>query len=149
MRNSFLLMLLCIVGCEQTIPDYSEKQIKNNEGEITIVILDKFGREKIEKPFQLLKSEVLELNDILKKGIDSLNIVEERTINLEDYKIQYLPYLNDLGEKEVFVTCFCPSAIGKNWKTEILTVSGGGECIIRGTINLTTRMSGFSAQEPL
>lgn len=148
MKTISLLAILLLFGCQQAIPEYSEKQIKNDKGEVKIVILND-NKLKIYKPFQLLKSEVSELNSTLKKGIDSLNTADKSNVKLDEYKIQYLRYITDSREKEVFVTCFCSDVIGENWKTEIIPTVGGGHCIIRGTINLTTKEFGFKAQEPM
>lgn len=54
---------------------------------------------------------------------------------LKNYKIQYVPYLNTLGEKEVWINGFCNES-NTNWKSEIITVMDGGNCYFQIRINL-------------
>ena len=57
-------------------------------------------------------------------------------IELNRYKRQYVPVINGLGEKEIWVNCFC-STWDSNWRTEILEVFDGGNCYFQLKINLT------------
>ena len=69
-------------------------------------------------------------------------------IGLMNYKRQYLPVLNDNGEKIVWINCFCVS--GSNlphfssnnpdkWNEEIIIVKDGGNCYFSVFLNLTTQ----------
>ena len=46
----------------------------------------------------------------------------------------------------VWANCFCWISISPNWKTKIVDAdlaSDGGDCYLRGTINLTTKKFGM------
>jgi hypothetical protein len=57
--------------------------------------------------------------------------------HLSQYKRQYVPSINDKGEKVVWVNCFC-SKWDRNWKKELIRVEDGGSCYFNVTINLVT-----------
>ncbi len=63
---------------------------------------------------------------------------EEFAIDLKKYKRQYIAILDNNGEKEVWVNCFC-AFTGESWKKEIVFVDDGGACYFNLRINLTTR----------
>ncbi len=48
-----------------------------------------------------------------------------------------MAFINEEGEKEVWVNCFCKTD-GQNWKKESIQVDDGGNCYFRVKINLTT-----------
>jgi len=58
-------------------------------------------------------------------------------INLARHKRQYVAFINEEGEKEVWVNCFC-DMWGENWRKEIIQVDDGGNCYFNLKINLTT-----------
>lgn len=61
-------------------------------------------------------------------------------IDLKNYKRQYFPYINEWGEKLVWINCFCKSDFNFNdWKKEIVIVADGGSCFFNVTINLTKK----------
>lgn len=51
------------------------------------------------------------------------------------YKKQLVAVINSLGEKEVWVNCFCED-FSSSWKTELLLVDDGGSCFFNFKINL-------------
>ncbi|NCU36630.1 hypothetical protein EOM75_11540 [Candidatus Falkowbacteria bacterium] len=57
-------------------------------------------------------------------------------IELDHYKRQYVPVINEKGEMEVWVNCFCGNW-GINDRTNILIVEDGGNCYFNLKINLT------------
>lgn len=59
-------------------------------------------------------------------------------IELNRYKRQYVPVINDKGEKEVWVNCFCDTW-DSDWKKEIIEVLDGGNCYFQMKINLTEK----------
>ncbi|MBC7875170.1 MAG: hypothetical protein H7Y01_14295, partial [Ferruginibacter sp.] len=56
---------------------------------------------------------------------------------LEKYKRQFVPVMNQRGEKEVWVNCFCGS--WDNWQQELVMVDGGGSCFFNVKINLSEK----------
>ncbi|MBA9079913.1 hypothetical protein [Rufibacter quisquiliarum] len=57
--------------------------------------------------------------------------------NLSNYKIQYVPYLNGKGEKEIWINGFC-NDFDKDWRRELIHVFDGGNCYFTIRLNLTT-----------
>ncbi|MER2999584.1 hypothetical protein [Pontibacter populi] len=57
--------------------------------------------------------------------------------NLGNYKIQYVPYLNEKGEKEIWINGFC-NDFDKDWRRKIIHVFDGGNCYFTIRLNLTT-----------
>ena len=53
------------------------------------------------------------------------------------YKRQYLAAINNTGEKEVWVNCFCGDS--NNWRKQIVSAADGGNCYFKFTVNLTTK----------
>ncbi|WP_426295360.1 hypothetical protein ACN9ML_11890 [Dyadobacter endophyticus] len=51
------------------------------------------------------------------------------------YKKQLVAVVNRLGEKEVWVNCFCDD-FASPWKTKLLFVDDGGSCFFNFKINL-------------
>ena len=67
-----------------------------------------------------------------------------QTKPLERYKRQLVPVVNPKGEKEVYVNCFCRndnSSFGREWRTKLLLIDGGGTCFFSIKINLTQKKS--------
>ena len=56
-------------------------------------------------------------------------------IDLAQYKRQYVAVINQQGQKEVWVNCFC--SVNFDWKQEIVKVLDGGKCFFHLNINLT------------
>lgn len=73
-------------------------------------------------------------NDNRKDQIDRNNYV----IELENYKRQYIPVVNDKNEKIVWVNCFYGDWT-ENRKTNIVVVCDGGNRYFNLKINLTTK----------
>jgi hypothetical protein len=59
-------------------------------------------------------------------------------LDLKRHKRQYIAVVNDKGEREVWVNCFC-RAWDRNWKKEIIIVEDGGVCYFNVKINLTNK----------
>ncbi|OQP66504.1 hypothetical protein A3860_13545 [Niastella vici] len=77
-------------------------------------------------------SEELSLVDsILQQCINDYDLM-----NISAYKRQYVPAINDKGEKVVWVNCFCGTS--RNWKKDLIVVNDGGSCYFNVTINLTS-----------
>ena len=147
MKRFFLLLtiLLSAICCKNSGSEKAEKFTKNEKGEIYIVILETYNYQKTTPSF-LTKSEFETVNKILPKTIEKMNSDMGKffgnsksnvPVNLKGYVRQYCPYINKLGEKEVFINCMC-HVHSDSWKNEIYGVSGGGKCFFFGIINLKT-----------
>ena len=87
------------------------------------------------KPVNISKNEIIEIDKIAQAYI------YQNKINLLDwsaYKRQYIPVINDKGEKEVWVNCLCQT-IDSDWKKRAIIVMDGGNCFFNFTISLTTK----------
>jgi len=99
----------------------------------------------IEKLFQKMR---IEFNERQAKAIAKYNQEKPNNYQLkktdfelktEGFKRQYLPVLNQKGEKEVWINFFCHDFDDDIWKTSILNVADGGNCYYNLKINLATK----------
>lgn len=132
----------------------SDYVILSDQKRIDELISSKNIVAKSAKTVDLTKKEINLLEKLLKKSIDNYNgklskssknygrsekFIELYQIReLKNYTVQYVPYLNDEGEKEVWINGFCNHA-EPNWKTQIIYYLDGGNCIFNIRINLTTK----------
>jgi hypothetical protein len=126
--------------------------ITDSTNEPYIVILEE--KRNVEK-FELSKIEVEKINTIIVNAHDSLSNQWTKEYkgyytvpNLNTYKRQYFPFKNNLGQKIVYINCFCRTRNDK-WKTEQLIVDGGGSCYFGGEINLTTGKHSLMFNSPV
>ncbi len=95
-------------------------------------------------PATLSDDEILLVEKILKTVVEKNNDSrDEKTasrfsIELQGYKKQYVPIINQKGENEVWANMFCSDFEAEYWKTEIVNVEDGGNCFWNVKINLTT-----------
>ena len=136
----FILMIL-LYSCSQNnrITKNSSTQLDTNR-----IVIFPSGLSKTSKNITLTEKEIIEVDKILNECIDSSYKFNSKKMNsrkfLSSYKRQYLPSINEKGEKVVWVNCFCTTN-HFNWKTEIVDaslVSDGGDCYFNVNINLTT-----------
>lgn len=60
-------------------------------------------------------------------------------INWKNYRKQYFPVVNDKGEKELWINCFCGMDDDDRWKKYLIRVHDGGNCFFNIKINLTLK----------
>jgi hypothetical protein len=104
-----------------------------------------------EHGFELSKNEIEEIETLFKASIaerekqfydydakfpKKANKNEYVLKPIQTYSRQYIATINEKGEKEVRINCFCREENFPNWKTEIVTVDDGGNCYFELTINL-------------
>ena len=108
------------------------------------------------KPTELTKDELLKIETVLKRCIDNYNSDQNKlfndidrqhpeyinskknsSIDLTLYKRQYVAAINYIGQKEIWVNCFCDTW-GRDWKKYLISVKDGGNCYFNLKINLTT-----------
>ncbi|MBT31691.1 MAG: hypothetical protein CMO01_18700 [Thalassobius sp.] len=158
------LFLLAACSQEQTQISDNKKQkdlpdsIAIDMSDIAIIPLDSSNNwaVKNEQPAVLSTQELAEIDSLLSACLSKYNIEQEKkleqlkakhpthnfktedyVINLPNYKRQYIATLNNKGEKEVWVNCFC-STPRNDWNKEIIMVKDGGNCYFNLTINLST-----------
>lgn len=162
----FLLLILICVACRHTDNKSSgsvnteiNQAVKPIDTSIYTIIKfhssDK-GNFENAKPTDLSSDEIIEVERLLSECITNYNPLRQRffdsmtkahpgekldkndfIIDLTRYKRQYVPVINEKGEKEVWVNCFCDNP--HNWKNEIEQVLDGGNCFFNVKINLTKK----------
>lgn len=112
---------------------------------------------KTYKASTLTNSDIIEIEKQLKTCIEKYNLEQEKNyelmsknnpqykldknnyiIALKNYKRQLIPVINEKGEKEVWVNCFCDGG-ETYWQKEIVLVEDGGNCFFNLKINLFTK----------
>lgn len=110
------------------------------------------------KPGKLSQSELVDIDKILKIAIKNNNDKQREELqkynevnpnnpitktayelSLEGYKRQFVPIINNIGQKEVWINFFCEELGVKDWKTTLVLVEDGGNCYYSIKINLTTK----------
>jgi hypothetical protein len=89
------------------------------------------SEKEIELTENLLKSAIKEHNRNIKNALFTIK-------EFKNYKRQLIPIINEKGEKEVWVNCFCDKP-DKLWRKEIILVFDGGNCYFNLKINLTKK----------
>lgn len=72
------------------------------------------------------------------KGANQKNRLKKKdlTIDLKNYRRQYVAYLNEKNQKEVWVNCFCSGPDNDEWKFKTIEVRDGGKCYFNLRINI-------------
>lgn len=111
------------------------------------------------KPATLNSEDLAEIEKILQRSIADNNQEERKRLqqqNLENpenqrtetgyeiddlsrYRRQYVPVINEKGEKVVWVNLFCNYRSKEDWRTDIVMTSDGGNCFFELKVNLTTK----------
>jgi hypothetical protein len=60
-------------------------------------------------------------------------------LKTKGFKRQYVPVINENGEKEVWINFFCDDWGSENWKSDILMVHDGGNCYFNLKVKLTNK----------
>ncbi len=148
--TSFLILFLS--GClqnkskEKMDESYAGQKIEPAQSDFTVI---EFNPEwywiyKNVSSSTLSENEVQRVEEILKTIVkennDSLNEKTESrfSLKLKGYKKQFVPVLNEKGEKEVWANMFCSDFETESWKNGIVEVEDGGNCFWNVKINLTT-----------
>ncbi|SFQ63655.1 hypothetical protein [Flavobacterium akiainvivens] len=85
----------------------------------------------------LSKEEIAQADALLYKSLDTYNQKENREdINLRYYIRQYVPELNEKGEKQVMIYAMCSIFEGDGWRKHLSHVNDGGDCFFEVLINL-------------
>ncbi len=118
----------------------SHAEIKIDTSQYVVI---KYGEFKVfdnAKATTLSKAEIDQIEDLLHKAINDYNKDKKhyaKIMPLSKYKIQFVPVINNKGEKEVWVNCFC-DADSSRWRKELIIVEDGGNCYFQVKINLKT-----------
>jgi hypothetical protein len=102
-------------------------------------VISSLNETEIVKITQIIEDCVIEYNSGITKSFKERGEGKYAKMykikKLKNYKTQYVPYINDQGEKEVWINGFC-NEFNADWKSEIVTVMDGGNCYFQIRINL-------------
>ncbi|MGB3776776.1 MAG: hypothetical protein WA960_00350 [Tunicatimonas sp.] len=168
MRHLTFILLISITACnEQTkkADQNIDKQTENFHFQVpdsTYVILafksDWCWIFKDAKPTTLSENELFEIEKIIKQAIKENNEQQLERLEMHNkeypdnqwtetgfemetsgFKRQYVPVINNNGQKEIWINFFCDDWGSENWKSEIMEVSDGGNCYFELKVKLETR----------
>lgn len=157
-----ILIIISTISCDQQKEqteeyDTEEATIMIDTAAIAIIPLDStnYWLFKNASPSELNHSDLIQIEQILTNCIDEYNPgqkqefeelstkypdqnfrISDFIIELKEYKRQYVPVINENGEKEIWVNCFC-GAMNMDWKKAMVLVNDGGNCYFQMRINLT------------
>lgn len=160
-----ILFLLTIISCNQTVKENKETTETKSDSIIVdtaliaIIPFDTTYHWLFEKAqptdlniveLKLIEKIIIDcvseynpeqrkqFNEISNKYPNEKFKLKDFIIELDRYKRQYVPIINNKGEKEVWINCFCDTW-DSDWQTEILDVLDGGNCYFQMKINLTEK----------
>jgi hypothetical protein len=125
------------------------KKLKYDTSVIAIIPQDTSFRHPFGSNYKaatLTQDEIDEIDRLFKLSIDHYNASikssdkEYYEVNLQKtkYRRQYVCVTNRMGEKEVFINCFCMS-FSEDWRKYLVIVDDGGSCFFSFKINLNTK----------
>lgn len=125
------------INAPQTNESYTQTIILTSDTTYAVI---KFNSEdtwifKNSKPIDLSFNEIAELDKII---LECVNNYKDELLDIKKYKRQYIPAINDNGEKLVWINCFCKH-FDYDWKNQVIMVVDGGNCYFQMKINLTTK----------
>jgi hypothetical protein len=167
LRLQYLILLLCfgyLTSCGQTNNgnnNFSDTKIEEriDSTKYAVIAFDTNYKWlfKNVKPTNLTLDEIRNIDIILNNCVANYNPSQQKhfdstskahpdynlkvyhfVIDLSRYNRQYIPVINEKGEKEVWVNCFC-SSHNRDWRTQLISVRDGGNCYFNLKINLTHR----------
>lgn len=87
------------------------------------------------KPYDLEQNELIQLDKILKKCFAEN---KEKLKKKENYIYQCITVINENGEKEVWVSCYCKNEYREEkYKYWLIDMCDGGNCNVHLKVNLT------------
>lgn len=89
----------------------------------------------------LLNKCITDYNEQIKEGFKKRGEKRKyarmyQIMSLSKYKIQIVPFINEKGEKEVWINGFCGDQLN-DWKTEVVHVFDGGNCYFSVRLNIS------------
>ena len=135
-----ILIVLLLISCK------TQKKINDSTNERVALFNDKkniewmVGKNYSESTF--LHADFLVIDDVLKVAIqeNEFYFLEEKQLSeLKKYYLQYLVYLDENGDKWVYINAMCKVSDKLNWKKEMYSIADGGNCYWNMKINITKK----------
>lgn len=162
---SVSILGLLVISCTQNrgSSSSSEKEVESFGLDSTSYVVLDFEPEDSRlfeggRKTTLIETELIEIEEILSNLVEKHNWEETKRLNernaeypedkweetgyelvLEGKRRQYLPVINESGEKEVWINFFCDDFGAEDWKNQIVEVNDGGNCYFDVKINLTQK----------
>ena len=138
--------LICVGQADYVILD-TEKYIDSLKTIYNVLPEAATSSQLSESEFKLLKTleqkSIKEYNQRTKQGFKKNGQRNYSRLykikKLKKYQIQYIPYLNEQGEKVVWINGFCEN-FDSDWKKEYIYAFDGGNCFFTIRINLTRKI---------
>jgi hypothetical protein len=148
--SGFLLLAAFLFSCGSR--DSADSQ-QSNKVKIDTVEYVVFSKRSDSVEILLTSAEIQQVDIILKQCIDEYNSQRKEklsaylqsaectdkeyyVIKLPGYKRQYVPYINEQGQKMVWVNCLCSSGY-QDWRTRVISVLDGGKYFFNVKVNLS------------
>lgn len=113
-------------------PTFKRYAIFNSNEDVSYVF-------KNAKATTLSDREILELENLLNACIKDYNQGRsEKIVGVHKYYKQFVPAINENGEKEVWINCFCKVS-NTSWQQHIMVVMDGGNCYFQVKVNLSKK----------
>jgi len=162
-----LCVILIFCCCNNAQEKQPEKKVQNeiasfnlDSADFTVLMYtsDWYGLFENAQPSSLTENELIEIEEILKRAVYENNEQQKENLKahnlkypkyiwtetrfeltLGGYRRQYMPIINENGEKEIWVNFFCGSFGSAKWETDPVIVMDGGNCYFSLIVNLTTK----------
>ncbi|WP_412464410.1 hypothetical protein [Flavobacterium mekongense] len=144
--SKIIIVLLSFISCSSS-QSVESKQI---DFEYTILKYNRKEHEDIFKngsPTSLTDSEIIEIEQIVGNKIRQTIKSHNKDVKTKHkFYRQYVPVINGMGEKEVFVQCFAEYYFeDSSWKEYLVRIADGGSSVFSLWVNLNSKTSnGFS-----
>jgi hypothetical protein len=148
-----LKILLLLLFANNTFSQVINPVVKSiDTSKVAILPFEKNSKVYFENCIEgeISMTELLYAENELVKKANKYNKIEKKNstiysgayyINLEKYHRQYLVYINKIGQKEVYINCFCEEP-SENWRDYLVDVDDGGNCFLQLKVNLTKKKAG-------
>lgn len=168
MKRFLLVLTLCCVNLSNAQTKQSKVIVIDHSLIAVFNISDAWMFTKC-KPATLTTRDYLDIERLVTQCLDEYNSEQRKKIkeyrlkypadDIDEsqhiidwklYKKQYCPAINEKGEKEIWINCFCDFGYHDGWKESIVTVSDGGKCYFNLKVNLSQKtyyhlsVNGFS-----
>jgi hypothetical protein len=134
-----ILILLLAISCGQ-VNRVSEPIPPANDSNSVVLKYDTVSFStfplicKNAQPTDLTTDEINETDKLTYQCITKYN---DSLLDMTEYKRQYIPVLNDMGQKVVWVNYFCNNLA--YWKKQPVKTYGGGRCYFQLKVNLSEK----------
>jgi hypothetical protein len=168
MRILLLVLTILIIACKENAKNHQKVSLTKKEqvsfslDTSQYVILtfqdDWYWIFENVQSSNLSSTELIKIEKIIDKALEENNELQKQKLKthnanypskqrtetgyelkVEGFKRQYVPVINEKGEKEIWVNFFCNDWRSEKWKTDIMFVHDGGNCYFNLKVNLATK----------